>query len=101
MRWYWRLDQRAQSIQQIPAGWITLWLLQGHRQGADATDEVGVESHRWSHDLDLEIACQDFFPKNTELQLGQPVADAAMDAGTERQVMARPRAADAEGLCIV
>src|SRR5882757_7522464 len=67
-----------------------------HRQRTDAADEVGVEPHRWTGDLKHEVALQDLLPQDFELHLGQPVADAAMDAGAERQMLARLGPADPE-----
>src|SRR5215212_7786981 len=69
-----------------------------HRQRADAADEIRVEPDRRSDDLDVEVAFQHLLPQDFQLHLGQAVADAAMDAGAERQVMTRPRTADDEAL---
>src|SRR5690348_7127366 len=69
-----------------------------YRQGADAVDEVGVDPLRLADDLDLREARQDFLPQDLQLQLRQPIADAAMDAEAKRQVLARPSAIDDEGV---
>src|SRR5436189_998398 len=66
------------------------------RQRADAAQEVGVVPHRLADDLGLELALQHLAPQDLELQLGEAVADAAVDAGAEREVLAHLRALDAE-----
>jgi hypothetical protein len=40
--------------------------------------------------LDHREALEDLFPDDPQLHLGQAVADAAVDAEAERQVLARP-----------
>ena len=51
--------------------------------------------------LDLGEALQDLFPDDAQLQLGQAVADAAVDAEAEREVLARPLAVDDVGVRVV
>src|SRR5215471_6739456 len=68
------------------------------RQRADAADEVGIEPHRRTRDLELEVAFQDLLPQNFQLHLRQSIADTAMDAGAERQMLARPGSPDDEAL---
>src|SRR5262245_38223398 len=68
------------------------------RQRADAPDEVGIEPHRRARDLELEVAFQDLLPQNFQLHLRQSIADAAMDAGAERQMLARLGPPDDEAL---
>src|SRR4051794_16758218 len=67
-----------------------------HRQCADAIDEVRIEALGLLQDLDALEAGQQLLPENTELQLCQPVADAAVDAEAEGQVLMRPRPVDDE-----
>src|SRR5438477_9785590 len=69
-----------------------------HRQRRITVHEVrqhalGLADHL---DLEIEVALQNFFPHDLELQLGQPVADAAMNAKAERNVLARVLAIDDE-----
>src|SRR6185312_16364016 len=59
-----------------------------HRERADAAQEVGVVADRLADDLGPEVALQHLAPQDLELQLGEAVADAAVDAGAERQVLA-------------
>src|SRR5689334_14571696 len=59
-----------------------------HRQRPDAADEVGIEADRRAHDLRSQVSLQHLLPQDLQLQLGQAVADAAVDAGAERQVLA-------------
>src|SRR5262249_29613247 len=59
------------------------------RQRADAADEVGIETARRARDLELEVALQDLLPQNFQLHFRQSIADAAMDAGAEGQMLAR------------
>ena len=67
----------------------------------DAADEVRVEAFRRSHDLDVEIAGEDLLPKDSQLEIREPVADAAVDAGAVGEVLARLGAIDDEGVGIV
>ena len=58
-------------------------------QRPDATDEVGVEPGRLADDVNFKPALQDFLPEDLQLQFGEPIADATMNTGPERQVLAR------------
>src|SRR5712664_3811698 len=57
------------------------------RQRANAADEIRIKPPRRAHDLEAKVPLQNFLPENPQLLLGQPVADAAMDAGAERQML--------------
>ena len=50
---------------------------------AHAVDEVRVRAARRRQHLDDGMARQQFLPQDAQLQFGEPVADAAMDAETE------------------
>src|SRR5581483_8622164 len=52
---------------------------------------LGLVDHLYSVE-----ALEDLFPDDLQLQLGQPHADAAVDAEAERQMRARPRTIDDE-----
>ena len=67
-----------------------------HRQRADRVQEVRVGVDRLVQHLDLQVAAQHLLPQDAQLQLGQAVAQAAMDAEAERHVLARPLAIDDE-----
>ena len=69
-----------------------------HRQVGDAMHEGRVDALRLAHHLDRREALQDLFPDDLQLHLGQAVADAAVDAEAEGQVLARPLAVDDEGV---
>src|SRR6516225_8922718 len=71
------------------------------RQFPDAADEVGVEATGRSQHLDLELALQDLLPQNSQLQVRDPVADAAVDAGAIGKVLTRLGTVDDEGIGIV
>ena len=62
----------------------------------EAVHEVRQGPLRLAHHLDAREALQDLLPQDPQLQLGQPVAHAAVDAEAERQVLARPGAVDDE-----
>jgi hypothetical protein len=49
-------------------------------------------------DLNHREAREDLFPDDPQLELCQPIADAAVDAVTERDVVARPLAIDDVGI---
>ena len=66
----------------------------GHR--CEAVDEVRESPFRLTRYFDLFKAFDDFFPDDLQLQLGQPVADAAMNAEAEGQMLARILAVDQE-----
>ncbi len=53
------------------------------------------------HDLDLRKPRQEFFPEYAQLQFGQAVADAAVDAEAEGQVLAGPLAVDDVGVRVL
>src|SRR5215831_2028221 len=59
-----------------------------------ALHEARVGAFRLLQQLDVGEPLQDFFPDHPELQLGQPIADAAVDAEPERQVLTGPRPVD-------
>ena len=69
-----------------------------HRHRGEAVHEVRLRARRLAHHLDHREALQDLLPQDLQLQLGQAVADAAVDAEAEGQVLARPRAVDDEGV---
>ncbi len=51
--------------------------------------EAGVNPFRLLHQFDKREALHDFFPQDCQLQLREPVADAAMDAEPKRQMLPR------------
>jgi hypothetical protein len=55
-----------------------------YRKRTDATNKIRIEPPRRVRDLEAQVALQDLLPENPQLLLGQPVADAAMNAGAER-----------------
>src|SRR5579871_527419 len=65
-----------------------------HWQPRVAANETGVQALRRAGHLDDGKARQDLFPDDPQLQLGQPVADAAMDAEAERHVTSRAPSLD-------
>src|SRR5262249_35867560 len=67
-----------------------------YRQGLVALDEAGINPLRLIDHLDLVETLEDLLPDDLQLQLGEPHADAAVDAEAERDVRARPRAVDDE-----
>src|SRR6185437_10840670 len=67
-----------------------------HRHRLEALHEVRVHPLRLADHLDLREAAQDLLPHDAQLHLGQPHADAAMDAEAEGDVLARPLAIDDE-----
>src|SRR6516165_3058056 len=67
-----------------------------NRQGLVALDEARIHPLRLADHLNSAEALEDFLPDNFQLQLGEPHTDAAVDAESERQVGARPRAIDDE-----
>src|ERR1700709_2705408 len=75
-----------------PLGWNT------YGQPTEPPAELGVDATRFPNHLDLREARQDFLPQDLQLQFGQPVADTAMDAETERQMLPRARAVDDEAV---
>src|SRR5215831_19429584 len=67
-----------------------------HRHRLIAFDEVRAHAPRLADDLDTLEALQDLLPHHLELHLGQALADAAMDAEAERDVLAWARPIDDE-----
>src|SRR5579859_4603029 len=63
-----------------------------------ALDEDRVAAAGLLQEADLGEALHDLFPDDGQLQLGQAVADAAVDAVAERQVLARPGPVDEIGV---
>ena len=61
-----------------------------------APHEIGVDALGLARDLDAAEAFEDFFPENAQLQFREPVADAAMDAEAEGEMLARTRPVDDE-----
>src|ERR1700761_4347973 len=59
------------------------------RKGLVALHEIGAQARRLRHDLDQGEALQHLLPDNAELHLGQPLAEAAVDAEAEGDVLAR------------
>src|ERR1700722_2016236 len=57
-----------------------------HRQGLDAAHKAGINPLRLTDHLDPLEPLQYLLPDDLQLQLGEPHADAAVDAETERQV---------------
>ena len=58
-----------------------------HRQLPDAADEVGEVAPRPPHHLDVKVASEDPLPKDLQLQIGQSVAHAAVDAGAVGEML--------------
>src|SRR5215470_15726041 len=71
------------------------------RQRLDPAQEVRVGPHGGSDHLDPEVAPQDLLPQYLQLQLRQAIADAAMDARPEGQVVPWPGPVDDEAIRIV
>ena len=83
-------DLRAEPLASQPGN--------PHRQLREAAHEGRAHAHRLADHLDHREALQDLLPQDAQLQLGQAVADAAVDAEAEGQVLARPRAVDDEAV---
>src|SRR5262249_19037065 len=66
------------------------------RQRTDAANEIRIEPRRRAHDLESQIALQDFLPEDADLLLGEAIADAAVDPGAKRKMLARLCAIDDE-----
>jgi len=64
---------------------------------ADAADEVRIEAFRWSRDLDVEIAGQDLLPKDSPLEISEPVADTTVDAGAVGKMLSPLKTLPATG----
>src|SRR5258708_40140699 len=69
-----------------------------HRQFADPADEGGKHPLRRADDLDAWQAIEDFLPENLQLHFGQALADTAVNAETERQMLAWTGAVDDEAV---
>src|SRR6185437_11865736 len=67
-----------------------------YRQMRDAVHEARVQTLRRPDHLDHGEAPQDFLPQQFQLQLGEAVANATMDAEAEGQMLARALAVDDE-----
>src|SRR5882757_6198673 len=67
-----------------------------HRQVLDPPHKARIAPLRLADHFDAVEALQHFLPDDLELQLGEPHADAAVDAEAERQMGAGPRAVDDE-----
>src|ERR1700759_5562803 len=67
-----------------------------YRQDLDAANEGGIDPLRLADHLDPVEALEHLLPDDLELQLGEPHADAAVDAEAERQVDAWAGAVDDE-----
>src|SRR6185312_8197447 len=66
------------------------------RQGLVTLHEAGIHPLRLADHLNIVVPLEDFFPDDLELKLCKPDSDAAMDAETEGDVGARPRAINDE-----
>src|SRR5512135_2216736 len=67
-----------------------------HRQLGIAEHEVGRHAFRLADDVDARETLHDLLPQDAQLHLRDAVAHAAVDAETERDVMARTLAVDDE-----
>src|ERR1700689_4251300 len=67
-----------------------------HRQFADPLDEGREHTLRLTDNLDSWQAIEDFLPQDLQLHFGQALADAAVNAEAERQMLARSRTIDDE-----
>ncbi len=67
-----------------------------YRQRADAADEIRIEALRRPGDFKAKVAVQYFLPEDADLLFGEAVADAAVDAGAEGEMLARLGAVDDE-----
>src|SRR5437762_2013032 len=67
-----------------------------YRQRADAADEIRIEALWRAGDFKAKVAVQYFLPENAYLLLGEAVADAAMDAGAESEMLPGLGAVDNE-----
>src|SRR5216683_3224559 len=77
---------RAQAC--LPLCW------NAYREGFDAAHETGIHPLRLAHHLDPVKALEHLLPHDLQLQLGEPHADAAMNAEPKRQMGAGPGAID-------
>src|SRR3954452_10982454 len=67
-----------------------------YRQRVDAADEIRIEPLWRPGDFKAKVAVQYFLPQNAYLLFGEAVADAAVDAGAEGEMLARLGAVDDE-----
>src|SRR5471032_1547084 len=67
-----------------------------HRQGFVALHEARIDSPGLADHLDIVEPFQHLLPHDLQLQLGEPHADAAVNAEAERQMGARAGAVDDE-----
>src|SRR6202046_1492170 len=67
-----------------------------HRQFADPVYEGREHPLRLADDLDSRQAIEDFLPQDLQLHFGQALADAAVNAEAERQMLAWAGAVDDE-----
>ena len=58
--------------------------------------EIGLGAHRFAHHLYARETLEDLLPQHGELQFSQTIADAAVNAEAEGDVLARPRTVDDE-----
>src|SRR6185503_2321604 len=67
-----------------------------HRHRTDAADEIRIEPLHRTCDVEAQVALQDLLPENTQLLLGKPVADTAMDARAKGKMLPHLRPIDDE-----
>src|SRR6516225_3527874 len=89
-----RSGRLSPSPELGPIWWKGLVKRNPHLHLGDAVNQVGISPFRFLDDLDRREALQDLLPQDHQLHLRQPVADAAMDAEPERQMLTGPRAID-------
>src|SRR5260221_7017374 len=65
-----------------------------HRHRLITLHEAGIDALGLARQFDLREALQDLLPDHPQLHLGQAVADAAVDAEAEGEVLAGPGAVD-------
>src|SRR4051794_14598019 len=88
--------RRERSLRSPPD--FLAWDAHHHRRYA--MHEARVYPFRLLHQLDERETLHDLLPENRQLQLGQPVADTAMDAETKRQMLAWTGTIDDEAVGI-
>src|SRR4029077_12081116 len=71
------------------------------RQRLVASHKARIDALRLANDFNVVKALQHFFPDDPPLQLGQPHADATMNAEAKRQVSARLGTIDDEAVSIL
>jgi hypothetical protein len=52
------------------------------RHFPNAANEIAFDPCRFCQHLDLQVASEDFLPQDLQLQVGQPITNAAVNAGT-------------------